>query len=367
MTLGGSESVKILELLERIHVTPEKLRQQILLSLKDIFGYQRSTFFLIDEQNNMVDPVILNLDDHYCNVYCKHYYKMDIFKPKNVIKQAIKNIIVSANDVMPAQKFKMTEYYNDFLRKQDIHHEIAIFLQNKAKLIGVIGLYRSLKEKSFSTNEIERLKNISTHLSRVLADNLLLEDIRCQKNVLETYAQQSPTGLIVFDQKLKIHFLNERAQEICTELVRGRITESPEKFLNQLVRENFSWQAGFRKLIISPSLKRYIVHVLPAVHFNFQFKELYMVCLSPEHLSLSQQTPKDKALSNNLLTEREREVLALVLEGKTNKEIAEALFISIHTVKTHLQNIFKKMNVTNRTSLYRVLSSQRPVNGTDDS
>lgn len=48
------------------------------------------------------------------------------------------------------------------------------------------------------------------------------------------------------------------------------------------------------------------------------------------------------------LTEREVEVLVLLCEGKNNEEIAEKLFISVHTAKTHLYNIFKKINVPNR-------------------
>jgi DNA-binding NarL/FixJ family response regulator len=49
------------------------------------------------------------------------------------------------------------------------------------------------------------------------------------------------------------------------------------------------------------------------------------------------------------LTEREQEVLELLAEGKTNKEIAEALVISDRTVQTHLSNIFSKMEVGSRT------------------
>ncbi len=48
------------------------------------------------------------------------------------------------------------------------------------------------------------------------------------------------------------------------------------------------------------------------------------------------------------LTAREVEVLALVAEGKTNHEIAEALVVSDHTVRRHLQNIFAKIGVTSR-------------------
>ncbi len=49
------------------------------------------------------------------------------------------------------------------------------------------------------------------------------------------------------------------------------------------------------------------------------------------------------------LTEREQEVLELLAEGKTNKEIAESLIISDRTVQTHLSNIFSKMGVGSRT------------------
>jgi DNA-binding NarL/FixJ family response regulator len=48
------------------------------------------------------------------------------------------------------------------------------------------------------------------------------------------------------------------------------------------------------------------------------------------------------------LTEREREVLRLVVEGKTNQEIGHALGISDKTVEKHLDSIFTKLNVTSR-------------------
>ena len=48
------------------------------------------------------------------------------------------------------------------------------------------------------------------------------------------------------------------------------------------------------------------------------------------------------------LTSRETEILALVSAGAGNEEIADRLCISPHTVKTHIYNIFKKINVPNR-------------------
>ena len=51
------------------------------------------------------------------------------------------------------------------------------------------------------------------------------------------------------------------------------------------------------------------------------------------------------------LTPREKEVLALIAVGMTNAEIAEELFISPHTVKNHVTNIYKKIQVEDRTQI----------------
>jgi LuxR family maltose regulon positive regulatory protein len=49
------------------------------------------------------------------------------------------------------------------------------------------------------------------------------------------------------------------------------------------------------------------------------------------------------------LSDRELEVLQLIAEGLTNKEVADQLFISLHTVKIHARNIYAKLGVKNRT------------------
>jgi DNA-binding NarL/FixJ family response regulator len=55
------------------------------------------------------------------------------------------------------------------------------------------------------------------------------------------------------------------------------------------------------------------------------------------------------------LTERERQVARLVVDRKTNQEIAAELFLSQKTVETHLSNIFNKIGVTSRVALARAV------------
>jgi DNA-binding NarL/FixJ family response regulator len=56
------------------------------------------------------------------------------------------------------------------------------------------------------------------------------------------------------------------------------------------------------------------------------------------------------------LTGREREVAELVLDRRTNREIAEELFLSTKTVETHLRNIFNKLGVSSRVEVARALA-----------
>jgi two-component system response regulator NreC len=62
---------------------------------------------------------------------------------------------------------------------------------------------------------------------------------------------------------------------------------------------------------------------------------------------------KDGAGDDGLLTPREREVLTLIAEGKTNREIAEGLVLSLNTVQTHRLHLMEKLNLHNRSELVK--------------
>lgn len=72
---------------------------------------------------------------------------------------------------------------------------------------------------------------------------------------------------------------------------------------------------------------------------------------------LRQRTRRPPAESRTALTERERQLVMHLIEGASNKEIADRMEISISTVKTHLQNIYGKLGVNNRMALVLGISS----------
>ena len=72
----------------------------------------------------------------------------------------------------------------------------------------------------------------------------------------------------------------------------------------------------------------------------------YKTCIKTEK---SDNVTINQAKIFNTLTDREKDVLLLVTQGKTNKDIAKELVLSTVTVKAYLYNIYKKLNVKNRT------------------
>lgn len=64
---------------------------------------------------------------------------------------------------------------------------------------------------------------------------------------------------------------------------------------------------------------------------------------------MERMTRKNEPVLHEDLTNRENEILLLISEGKSNQEIADELFITLKTVKTHVSNILSKLDVEDRT------------------
>ncbi|OOE12233.1 response regulator [Fictibacillus arsenicus] len=103
-------------------------------------------------------------------------------------------------------------------------------------------------------------------------------------------------------------------------------------------------------------------HVVDAINTVFRGESMITPRMTKKLVNIHlQQTQFKKDESN--LTDREQEVLIGLVEGLSNKEIAEKLFISDKTVKIHVSKIFKKLEVKSRSQavIYAVQNQLVPM------
>ncbi len=119
-----------------------------------------------------------------------------------------------------------------------------------------------------------------------------------------------------------------------------------EQYIRQALREGAS---GY---LLKESTHKELVNAIKTVHKGD-------VALSPSiskfvfNEYVKQSDPKQEADSFELLTDRERQVLRLVAEGKTNKDIAKCLKISKSTVNIHRTNVMQKLDIHDTVGLVK--------------
>ncbi|MCX6602274.1 MAG: response regulator transcription factor [Acidobacteria bacterium] len=137
----------------------------------------------------------------------------------------------------------------------------------------------------------------------------------------------------------------EGTRQICDELTGTKVLALSMHKDSVYVREIL--RAGARGYLVKDSEDDDLVRAIRSVHRGEAF-------LSP---AISDAVLSDyrRHVSNpvDLLTSREREVLTMVAEGKTNKEIAGVLNLSVYTVESHRGSVMEKLNLHNSGDMVR--------------
>lgn len=104
--------------------------------------------------------------------------------------------------------------------------------------------------------------------------------------------------------------------------------------------------AGAKGYLLKDSAENDLIRAVRTVHSGRPFfsPAIAQTLLEDYMRRLQQQNLQD---SYDLLTDREKEVLQLLAEGKSNKEVAALLDLSLYTVETHRSNLMQKLNLHN--------------------
>lgn len=131
-------------------------------------------------------------------------------------------------------------------------------------------------------------------------------------------------------------------------------------FVSQFARFHFwGWllyiAAAYSPLVMPVD---FLLHVTPYLYFLVQFPPLVLVARSLGKISILNQyvPPKEGADFEQVMarfhfTPREMEIVSLLLEGRQNKEVANILFLSPHTVRNHIAGIYAKAGIKSKSEL----------------
>lgn len=132
-------------------------------------------------------------------------------------------------------------------------------------------------------------------------------------------------------------------------------------YSDYLIREIVA--AGARGFVVKADSERDLVAAVEALASHKTFFTARASDFVPGRMSTSGASGNLQSLGRGRLTPRELEIVQLLAEGKTSKEVAEALTISIKTADTHRANIMRKLDLHSVTELVRYAVRNQIVKG----
>lgn len=155
-------------------------------------------------------------------------------------------------------------------------------------------------------------------------------------------AEQDPPDVVVMDVAMPTLNGIEAARQITAKLPQTAVV-----FLSMHSDESYvlkALKAGARAYLLKDSAEHDLIQ---AVHAVTQGKSFFSPAISKMMMEDYMRELQERQIEDTyeLLTTREREVLQLLAEGKSNKEVAAVLNLSLYTVETHRGNILQKLNL----------------------
>lgn len=214
-----------------------------------------------------------------------------------------------------------------------------LFGQNSTKIIPTNKISPSEvynKEYNFINEEEQKFKKFKKQIKSVTTEDYL-EKIRAySKDSLKTLAIKLLSVKELNEKKLlqkDISLNSEYYIRLLDELKSSEINNQEYFFLEKELNSYY---------LINLEKKQTLSITVNIIFGIIILVLIYIICSikSEKRLNISEE-----------LSNQEIKVKKYIIDGKSNKEIAEELFISLNTVKTHITNIYSKLNVSNRKEL----------------
>jgi DNA-binding CsgD family transcriptional regulator len=242
------------------------------------------------------------------------------------------------SDFVSQRRFHDLVLYNEYYRQSGVEYQLATsFLPNREAMIGIT-LDRSLKD--FTESERLSLDLLRPHLALAYRNARTIELMRAA-------VEGDGKGILIVSRSGQVKL---ESDNVCRVMARyfhmppwqKRLPDALKSWIRQerdRLEDECEAPVPPSPMVINMDGHRLMAHFLWGGKFSGQD----MVLLEEETAG-----PGDERDGDATLTSREKEVMGLLAQGKSNREIGQSLSISALTVKKHLENVYRKLQVHGR-------------------
>ncbi|GAB3063803.1 response regulator transcription factor [Virgibacillus ainsalahensis] len=348
MSLSKKDYEKIVRFINNTHPTSSNLSHKAQSLLSQLFHFNHSMFWRSDTRCNMYNLEFFNFDDKAILDYTEIYSHTDVMHPKKQLRNIAnrRETVLNINDTTTPSTFIKSEYYQ-FVKRHQMIDQMVMYFANGPIIYGGIGFARFKGDQPFTQKDKKILQNLSIHLQYLVKNSMDLEEVEAKNLFLNKY-RNDELGIIHTSKNQTISFYNETAEDIIETISPG---SSVEEFFHTSIKPNILNE----KKTYDININEWKIKIMPQEKLKENpASNKYSIYLSPDK-------KKNENHLINLLSKRESEIFDLILKGYTNDQISKKLWISINTVKKHLQNMYQRLGVPNRTSLIHKLKEIKNV------
>lgn len=237
------------------------------------------------------------------------------------------------SDFISRRRLHALELYDVFYRQLGVEYQLAFTLPGQGQLIGVTV---NRAGRDFSEREVARLEGFRRYVlsaHRNLRDRARLDALA---RAMDGHHEGS-LAVLLLERSGFLHAAHERAERLLARISRDRTAIGALRSWARLQRVRATGGSVPLHLDVSGN-------ELQARFLHGASGTTDAIALSPRALRRPQSL---RALG---LTQRQAEVLHLIWRGAGNAQIAHTLGISEHTVRHHLEDIFRRLDVSSRTA-----------------
>ncbi len=328
--------------------TPDNFEHHVLNLLYDVFNFKHSLFFNCSSEGYAENIVKHNINDESIEDVINQYLSNNKYK-------IYSEQVILMNDPLQANEFRNTKY-SEFMRRNNLFYDMHLIINDKGDGIRV---FRSIDKGDFSDSE----KEIANYLCKILAPQYkTIQENRKYKQKIDLYDRSIDNvnyGFMMLSKDFDLITSNKLAFCYSYDIYGSYDINNAINDFKKMIAEEFSdnssqdHENSFQK-----SMKSFVVEVLSTMFINDdnQIDNYYIIHIYNKIWFKKLLDNINHTTEKYNLTDREKEIVSLVSKGLSNKEIADNLFISIYTVKEHIKNVSKKMNVNSRTRIISKLA-----------